>query len=391
MNDILTNALQRMSRADSFIGFHPGPDSDANYAREVVDEPLQQEEGETVSEEVPNDEGTVQLSTNTEVASEAIPSADIEALIARIGRGGPAQSEVSEAEEIEETATPLDDSTVEALLGPAIAPQTTHPNQSSDITESQDGYQPQRETFERPQNLIIRDETLRFSAAKWFEKTQEKTIILAGIGGIGSWVAFLLAKLRPKAIYMYDPDVVELVNMAGQLYRQEDVGKAKVDAIADTIRSYTGYGDVFCYQQRYDGSTSLVGDIMICGFDNMLARAVFYDAWWQHVHSKPEQERRNCLFIDGRLTAEELQILCIQGDDEYSMTQYSDRFSFSDYQAENEVCSFKQTAFMANMIGGLIVNLFVNFCANQCDIAIPRALPFFTQYQADMLFFNVEK
>ena len=106
---------------------------------------------------------------------------------------------------------------------------------------------------------------------------------------------------------------------------------------------------------------------------------------------KAEGHAADCLFIDGRLTAEELQILCIQGDDEYSMGQYESRFLFTDSEAVRETCSFKQTAFMANMIGALVVNLLVNFCANQCDIALPRALPFFTTYQADMMFFNMEK
>jgi len=44
---------------------------------------------------------------------------------------------------------------------------------------------------------------------------------------------------------------------------------------------------------------------------------------------------------------------------------------------------------MANMIGSVMVNLFVNFCANECNPLVPRDLPFFTEYNADTMYFKV--
>lgn len=43
---------------------------------------------------------------------------------------------------------------------------------------------------------------------------------------------------------------------------------------------------------------------------------------------------------------------------------------------------------MANMIGSIIVNLFVNFIANQCDPLIDRDLPFYTEYNAETMYFK---
>ena len=255
---------------------------------------------------------------------------------------------------------------------------------------SQEDYIPNNPLLNRTPSALIQAETLRFSSAAWFEKAQEQVIVLAGVGGIGSWISFLLAKLRPKVMYLYDPDVVELVNMAGQFYGQEDIGKPKVDALADTIRNYTGYGDVFTFQQRYTVEC-LATNIMICGFDNMNARKTFYRTWKRFVLSLPEENRSSCLFIDGRLTAEELQLFSITGTDTYYMEEYERRFLFDDSQAVNEVCSFKQTAFMANMIGALAVNIFVNFCANLTETGFPRQIPFFTQYTAETMFMSMEK
>ena len=236
--------------------------------------------------------------------------------------------------------------------------------------------------------VIVREELSRFSSAMWFQKVQEKVIILAGVGGIGSWAALLLAKLSPKEMYLYDMDVVELHNLAGQLYSKDNVRENKVDALAGTILNYTGYGNVFAIPQAYE-SGSLSGDIMICGFDNMRAREVFYEAWKERL-SINGVDKKNCLFIDGRLTANELQILCLTGTDDYYMQQYERRFLFPDSMAVSEQCSFKQTGYMANMIGSLITNLVVNFCANQCNPPVKRALPFFTQYHSDYMLLDKE-
>ncbi len=45
---------------------------------------------------------------------------------------------------------------------------------------------------------------------------------------------------------------------------------------------------------------------------------------------------------------------------------------------------------MANMIGSVMVNLFVNFVANECDPVFPRDVPFLTTYDASTMYFKVE-
>lgn len=237
--------------------------------------------------------------------------------------------------------------------------------------------------------LLVDDTTSRFSSAIWYEKIQEKTVILAGIGGIGSYVVFLLARMKPASMFIYDDDSVEAVNMSGQLYSQSDIGTYKVSAIADMVKNYADYNSVFAINEKftYECESS---DIMICGFDNMGARQIFFAKWVEHVNSKPEEERKNCLFIDGRLAAEEFQVLCIRGDDEFNINRYKNEFLFSDAEADETVCSYKQTTFCANMIASYMVNLFVNFCANQCNHLIDRDLPFFTTYNSETMYLKTE-
>lgn len=237
--------------------------------------------------------------------------------------------------------------------------------------------------------LLVDEATSRFSSAIWYENIQKKAVILAGVGGIGSYVGFLLARMKPTAMFIYDDDIVETVNMSGQLYGQSDLGRPKVSALAEMIRNYAGYSSVFAISERFTDESE-ASDIMICGFDNMAARRLFFNKWVNHVQSKPEEERKDCLFIDGRLTAEEFQVLCIRGDDEYNINRYNNEFLFSDAEADETICSYKQTTFCANMIASYMVNLFVNFCANQCEPLIDRDLPFLITYNAETMYLKTE-
>lgn len=237
--------------------------------------------------------------------------------------------------------------------------------------------------------LLVDEATSRFSSAIWYENIQKKTVILAGVGGIGSHLGFLLARMKPASMFIYDNDIVEAANMSGQLYGQSDLGRPKVSALAEMIRNYADYSSVFAISERFT-EESEASDIMICGFDNMTARKLFFNKWVNHVQSKPEEERKNCLFIDGRLDAEMFQILCIRGDDNYNISRYNNEFLFSDAEADETICSYKQTTFCANMIASYMVNLFVNFCANQCEPLIDRDLPFLTTYNAETMYLKTE-
>lgn len=211
--------------------------------------------------------------------------------------------------------------------------------------------------------LLIDESTTRFSGAEWFNEIQKARIIVAGIGGIGSNVAFQLARMIPANLTLYDDDHVEMVNMAGQLFSSNDIGEAKVSAIANMIYNYTSMRQVLAIKDKFT-SDKEPGDIMICGFDNMRARRTFFNSWHNHISDKSKEERSKCLYLDGRLSMDTLQILCIRGDDQYNIERYEKEFLFADYEADATVCSMKQTTYLACMIGSLMVNLFTNFIAN---------------------------
>lgn len=270
-----------------------------------------------------------------------------------------------------------------------------HSSSTSSLTEEEEKLlqevieEVHKEIPENSKSLLINESTSRFSSAIWYEKIKTKNITLAGVGGIGSFVGFLLARVSPNSIYLYDPDRVETANMSGQLYSRSDIGKFKTSALMDMIRSYTDTNSLFALNEPFT-MASTPSDIMICGFDNMSSRMIFFQKWVEWVNSKPEEERKNCLFMDGRLAAEEFQIFCIRGDDEYNIKRYNDEYLFPDSVAERTLCSYKQTTFMADMIASYMVNLFVNFAANQCNPLIDRYMPFYTTYSAETMYLKTE-
>mgnify|MGYP000516579669 FL=1 len=279
--------------------------------------------------------------------------------------------------------------TVEQVLG------VEQPDDSSPLSEEEAQILEQavedahNEIPKNSDSLLVDEATSRFSSAIWYQKIQEKTIVLAGVGGIGSYVGFLLARMKPSALFIFDPDTVETANMSGQLYGRSDIGVPKVSALSGMIMTYTDFGSVYAVPERFNADNQGT-DIMICGFDNMEARKTFFSKWLEHVNSKPENERGDCLYIDGRLAAEEFQVLCIKGDDTYNIERYKNEFLFSDKDADETICSYKQTTFMANMIASFMVNLFVNFVANQCNPLIERDLPFYTTYSAETMYYKTE-
>ena len=111
--------------------------------------------------------------------------------------------------------------------------------------------------------LLIDESTTRFSGAEWFNEIQKARIIIAGIGGIGSNVAFQLARMIPANLTLYDDDNVEMVNMAGQLFCSNDIGEAKVNAIANMIHNYASMKQVLAIKDKFTSDKERYYDLWL--------------------------------------------------------------------------------------------------------------------------------
>jgi hypothetical protein len=81
-------------------------------------------------------------------------------------------------------------------------------------------------------------DTLNLSKSYDFFKPEDvkERIHIIGCGSVGSTVAELFARFGLTKLTLYDFDTVEPKNLANQMFRQEHIGMAKVEALADMLR-----------------------------------------------------------------------------------------------------------------------------------------------------------
>lgn len=258
------------------------------------------------------------------------------------------------------------------------------------VTQNQEN--PQHDTPESSapitRSRIAVEATSRFSGAMWYDKIATEQVTIVGQGGIGSWTSLLISRLGVRSLLLYDDDIVELGNLSGQFYSTEDVDKFKVDAVANAITKYSYYHNTTVINAKFD-TGSLHSDIVIACLDSMEARRTVFYTWLTTVRELPQERRKECLFIDGRLAAETLQVFAVSGDCESDWKRYENTL-FKDYEADSEICSYKQTSFMANMIASVITNVFVNFVASGLDGGAAREIPFKTEYLGEMMWLKTD-
>lgn len=259
------------------------------------------------------------------------------------------------------------------------------PEEERLLQQTLDAEQPNDAIPENSPTILISDTTSRFSGADWYDEVKGAVVSVLGVGGIGSNCCYLLSRLNIGRLVIYDPDTVEESNIAGQFFKVYDIGKMKVAAIYDTLRQFSNFYNCYTFSTEYTRDSSATG-IMMCGFDNMAARKTAFESWHHYMQCISEAMRKKSLFIDGRLNMEEYQVFAIQGTDEKAMKEYMDKWLFDDEDAEETICSRKQTTFMATMIASTMVNIFINFMANLVYKAEVRCVPFFTYYDAASMY-----
>jgi adenylyltransferase/sulfurtransferase len=107
-------------------------------------------------------------------------------------------------------------------------------------------------------------------------------VLLIGAGGIGCPAIQYLASAGVGTISVFDDDVVSLSNLQRQiLYRENDIGTAKVDAAGAAVARLNPDVTFHGIKQRIDRSTSadiLTGvDVVIDGCDNFATRLIVND------------------------------------------------------------------------------------------------------------------
>jgi molybdopterin/thiamine biosynthesis adenylyltransferase len=221
----------------------------------------------------------------------------------------------------------------------------------------------------------------RVKGASWFPLLYRKDVMVLGQGGIGSWTSLMLSRIG-CTLHIFDMDSYEAHNMTGQVVKKSAIGKNKARAMVEIISEFST-SMVYDYNERYT-EDSFASDIMICGFDNMVARKLAFNNWKKNLANIPQGERHMAFFQDGRLLAEQLQIFNLTGDCEPDIEEYEKKWLFDDAEVEEAECTFKQTSHCAAMIASHMVGFLTNWASNSDAInkgvPVVRNVPFMYEY-----------
>ena len=76
-------------------------------------------------------------------------------------------------------------------------------------------------------------------------KLKDKTILVLGIGGVGSYTVETLIRNPIKKIIIVDKDIINITNLNRQLYtNQNNIGNKKVDELEKRIKSINPYIEI---------------------------------------------------------------------------------------------------------------------------------------------------
>lgn len=113
----------------------------------------------------------------------------------------------------------------------------------------------------------------------WFKGYEyDKPVHIIGVGATGSFVALQLAKMGVRDLHVWDFDVIEEHNIANQVYGLNDIGKLKVDALAEMIKLQTGL-EITTHDEKVTASHkhSLRGVVFVLT-DSMSSRKDIFSA-----------------------------------------------------------------------------------------------------------------
>ena len=115
-------------------------------------------------------------------------------------------------------------------------------------------------------------------------------VTIAGLGGLGSNVAYVLARIGVGHLHLIDFDVVDITNLNRQQYFMEHLGMYKTDALKSLLLKINPYLDIRtdCAKVTEENLISLFEDAgIVCeAFDNPEAKAMLVNGILQHFPKK---------------------------------------------------------------------------------------------------------
>lgn len=156
--------------------------------------------------------------------------------------------------------------------------------------------------------MEIRDEILKRQDEDLSDLFKKSTVSILGCGGLGSNIAMELARAGVGKINLFDYDKVEYSNLNRQNYFLADLGKSKVLATKNIIKSAIPYVDIDTFDVYLnDENMDLYidrSDIFIEAFDNKKVKKFVFD----YFTNKPQKQLITASGLSGLGSLEDIKI-----------------------------------------------------------------------------------
>jgi molybdopterin/thiamine biosynthesis adenylyltransferase len=170
-------------------------------------------------------------------------------------------------------------------------------------------------------------------------------VTLVGVGGIGSPVALALTKMGCRRLTVYDPDTVEAHNLPNQLYRLRDIGRPKVEALAELLREFSPLEVVPIQEavtkQRLEG-------VVVSAVDNMATRSEIWRNCIRYRAAVP-------LYLDARMGGQVCRLLTVRPADPDDVRLYESTL-YTDEAALEDPCTAQAIIYTVFGVAGLVAN-----------------------------------
>lgn len=189
---------------------------------------------------------------------------------------------------------------------------------------------------------------------KLFPSNAAKPVTLVGAGSVGSNAADILARIGVTDITAYDADAIESHNIPPSLYRIDDLGRYKVDALAEILRDAVGVS-IRAKRVMYGDErpiARLKGSVLAC-VDTMGARKTIWDA----AKKNPFVD----ILVDTRVATQFRSIFFINPCDPSDIDYYEHFLAYGDEEAAPQLCGFHNIATIARVVAGEAVDGLANF------------------------------
>lgn len=115
-------------------------------------------------------------------------------------------------------------------------------------------------------------------------------VAIAGLGGLGSNIAYSLARIGVGHLHLIDFDVVDITNLNRQQYFIEHLGMYKTDALKSLLQKINPYLDIHtdCVKVTEENLTELFkdNDIICEAFDCPEAKSMLVNGILEHFPEK---------------------------------------------------------------------------------------------------------